>query len=143
MLDSFPTAFKQGMAARAQLLHDTGPSAPEDWETGLGLATVHGYFTGGFLVGDKGTLVSESLWRRLRNDVAAFNGQIGPRGDCLKLLLRAAFLFTGLEPVHFELGQDPYEVDACGHVRRLPYRVEHFGFKGTASASPLLIWMGA
>jgi Dyp-type peroxidase family len=32
VLDSFPEAFRQGMAARAQWLGDRGPSAPEHWE---------------------------------------------------------------------------------------------------------------
>ncbi len=45
-LSSFPDAFKEGMAARADRLHDTGPSAPEAWEGELGLPSVHGYFTG-------------------------------------------------------------------------------------------------
>jgi deferrochelatase/peroxidase EfeB len=30
-LDTFPLAFRQGMAARRQLLGDAGPSAPENW----------------------------------------------------------------------------------------------------------------
>ena len=47
-LASFPDAFKEGMAARADRLHDTGPSAPEAWEGELGLPSVHGYFTGSF-----------------------------------------------------------------------------------------------
>src|ERR1044072_4551334 len=50
-LASFPEAFKQGMAARAERLGDIGPSAPENWEGVLGLDCVHGYFTGGYLVG--------------------------------------------------------------------------------------------
>ena len=40
-LDSFPDAFKEGMAARAELLGDTGDSAPEHWERPLGTPDVH------------------------------------------------------------------------------------------------------
>jgi Dyp-type peroxidase family len=35
-IGSFADEFRQGMAARAQLLGDAGPSAPGEWEPGLG-----------------------------------------------------------------------------------------------------------
>ena len=40
-LDSFPAAFQQGMAARAERLGDVGDSAPEHWEAPLGTPDVH------------------------------------------------------------------------------------------------------
>jgi hypothetical protein len=40
-LDSFPPEFKERMAARADLLGDTGESAPERWERPLGTPDVH------------------------------------------------------------------------------------------------------
>jgi Dyp-type peroxidase family len=40
-LDSFPDAFREGMAARAELLGDTGASAPANWEKPLGSPDVH------------------------------------------------------------------------------------------------------
>ncbi|HEX3458496.1 MAG TPA: Dyp-type peroxidase [Candidatus Baltobacteraceae bacterium] len=40
-LESFPTPFKQGMAARAGTLGDTGESSPEHWEKPLGSGDVH------------------------------------------------------------------------------------------------------
>jgi Dyp-type peroxidase family len=40
-LDSFPQAFQQGMAARAELLGDVGENAPEHWESPLGTPDVH------------------------------------------------------------------------------------------------------
>jgi Dyp-type peroxidase family len=40
-LDSFPTAFQQGMAARAERLGDTGENGPEHWEPPLGTPDVH------------------------------------------------------------------------------------------------------
>jgi Dyp-type peroxidase family len=40
-LDSFPAEFREGMAARAEHLGDTGASAPENWEQPLGTPEVH------------------------------------------------------------------------------------------------------
>lgn len=40
-LDSFPQEFKEGMAARAETLGDTGASAPDNWEAPLGTPDVH------------------------------------------------------------------------------------------------------
>jgi Dyp-type peroxidase family len=40
-LDSFPWEFRQGMAARAKELGDTGESSPENWEHPLGTKDVH------------------------------------------------------------------------------------------------------
>ncbi|HEX5835178.1 MAG TPA: hypothetical protein VFY34_15055, partial [Pyrinomonadaceae bacterium] len=40
-LDSFSWEFRQGMAARAKDLGDTGESAPEHWEKPLGTGVVH------------------------------------------------------------------------------------------------------
>jgi Dyp-type peroxidase family len=40
-LASFPEEFAQGMAARAEVLGDTGDSAPEHWESPLGSSDVH------------------------------------------------------------------------------------------------------
>src|SRR5215510_6470321 len=40
-LDSFSWEFRQGMAARAKDLGDTGESAPENWEKPLGTGDIH------------------------------------------------------------------------------------------------------
>ncbi|MEU7853893.1 Dyp-type peroxidase [Nonomuraea sp. NPDC049141] len=40
-LDSFPRAFRQGMAARADLIGDLGESAPAHWEPPFGTGEVH------------------------------------------------------------------------------------------------------
>jgi len=40
-LDSFPIEFRQGMAARAEVLHDWGANAPENWEHPFGTTEVH------------------------------------------------------------------------------------------------------
>jgi len=41
ILQTFPEEFRQGMAGRAELLGDRGPSAPEHWEPGLGTGEAH------------------------------------------------------------------------------------------------------
>ncbi|MFF7410627.1 Dyp-type peroxidase [Streptomyces lydicus] len=40
-LDSFPRAFREGMAARAERIGDVGESAPDHWETPFGTGDVH------------------------------------------------------------------------------------------------------
>ena len=40
-LDSFPAEFREGMAARAELLGDVGANGPEHWEQPLGTPDVH------------------------------------------------------------------------------------------------------
>ena len=40
-LDSFAPEFREGMAARAAILGDTGESSPENWEKPLGTGQVH------------------------------------------------------------------------------------------------------
>ena len=40
-IGSFSHEFRQGMAARAELLGDTGPSAPPKWDQGLGTGDAH------------------------------------------------------------------------------------------------------
>ncbi len=41
LLASFPDDFREGMAARAERLGDRGPSAPANWEPGLGTGEAH------------------------------------------------------------------------------------------------------
>src|SRR5262245_39559775 len=41
-LETFPEPFKEGMAARAHLLGDSGESAPSGWEGWLGHRSIHG-----------------------------------------------------------------------------------------------------
>lgn len=134
-LASFPEPFKDGMAKRAERLRDTGPNAPPYWENVYGLPQVHGYFTGGFLVGGKERLVKEELWRRLRREVAAFNApDSNSEGEGLRARIGAMFRPFGLEILHIEIGQEPYELwtsdaDDCQYARPTRHRVEHFGFR--------------
>ena len=45
VLATFPEEFRQGMAARAELLGDAGPSAPDQWEQPLGTGEAHVFLT--------------------------------------------------------------------------------------------------
>jgi deferrochelatase/peroxidase EfeB/cytochrome P450 len=127
-LASFPDAFKQGMAARAERLHDTGPSAPDNWEGELGLPSVHGYFTGGFALGEDNA-AKESFWKAMRRDVEAFNDPVNENGQMLRFGFRVLFRLFGLEILHMELGQYPYDVEDDGAIKDRKYRLEHFGFR--------------
>lgn len=135
-LASFPDAFKEGMAARAARLRDTGPSAPEYWEGELGLKSVHGYFTGGF--GTRGYPTSVAFWKRLRAEVRAFNDASDDAKEELREWIGAMFRLVGLEIVHIELGQDPrqHEDDQAAQfdptARQTP-RTEHFGYRDNLS----------
>ncbi|AQA03597.1 peroxidase [Mycobacterium sp. MS1601] len=40
-LSTFPREFQEGMAARAQILGDTGPNAPQHWSGGLASSELH------------------------------------------------------------------------------------------------------
>ena len=50
-------------------------------------------------------------------------------GRELRTILTALCLPLGIEILHIELGEDPYDVDKDGRVVRPPYRMEHFGFR--------------
>src|SRR5258708_3488536 len=68
-LDSFAWEFRQGMAARAKDLGDTGESSPENWERPLGTTDVHVVFVAG--APDKG-----------KTGVVRGGGRQGYRGKC-------------------------------------------------------------
>ncbi len=127
-LKSFPDVFKEGMAARAFRLGDTGPAAPENWHGELGKKSVHGYFSGSFQIGSDKLRPKETHWRQLRRDIDAFNSADNGWGATMRLLFRGLFALLGMEIVHIELGQDPYRVDDEGNVLPLGQRFEHFGF---------------
>jgi Dyp-type peroxidase family len=61
ILDSFPEAFREGMAARAERLGDRGPSAPANWDPGLGTGEAHVLVTVYALDGEKLELARAAL----------------------------------------------------------------------------------
>jgi Dyp-type peroxidase family len=66
-LDSFPEEFRQGMAARAALLGDRGPSAPETWELGNDPDRNHVFFA----VYGRTPADRDRMLERLRGQLAA------------------------------------------------------------------------
>jgi len=64
VMESFPAAFQDGMAARAEHLGDRGPSAPSEWEHGLGTGDAHVLVT-----------VYAIDWEHLRQAVASVIGE--------------------------------------------------------------------
>ncbi|HEX6374417.1 MAG TPA: hypothetical protein VFZ91_01720 [Allosphingosinicella sp.] len=133
-LASFPEPFREGMAARAHRLGDVGRHAPEHWEGELGLNTVHGFFTGASnLEVEPHEAPSEPFWRGLREDIRHFNDPTAEEGVNLRGWIGQLFRLLGLEVVHIELGQDPYEVEKDDNdnekIKHLPTRKEHFGFR--------------
>lgn len=125
VLKSFPDAFREGMAARASRLGDTGASAPTHWDGELGQSVVHGMLVGGFSV--EGAF--HSHWEELRRQIDVFN--TGGPGEGLRLRFQIGLLFRaiGIELLHIELGQDPYNVGPGGAILPLKHRHEHFGFR--------------
>jgi Dyp-type peroxidase family len=78
-LDSFAWEFRQGMAARARALGDTGESAPERWEWPLGTSDVHVVVTA--LAPDTPRL--EAALARAKEALLAFPGVVAIwRQDC-------------------------------------------------------------
>jgi len=65
-LRSFPTAFREGMAARAEHLFDFGPNEPKNWEAPFGSGQIHVALS--VFSGDqtKWRLASETAWTQFR-----------------------------------------------------------------------------
>ncbi|MFO1081313.1 MAG: cytochrome P450 [Reyranellaceae bacterium] len=103
-LASFPEDFRDGMAARAARLGDTGDSAPENWEGWLGHRAVHGM-----------------LQISVQQDAQQIAG-IAPGRVIVEFLVRAFSVF-GLRILHTENGERiaaPWDSSL---------RIEHFGFR--------------
>ncbi|MDA0261600.1 MAG: Dyp-type peroxidase, partial [Proteobacteria bacterium] len=102
-LVSFPEPFRQGMAARASKLGDTGESAPENWDGRLGSRDIH--------------------------VVVALNGHDAARfqDDCRKL--EEDQNAKGYRVLHAESGGVLLAQDERGSQ----YRIEHFGFRDGVS----------
>jgi Dyp-type peroxidase family len=124
VLASFPEAFRQGMAARARLLRDVGPSAPEHWDGALGKSTVHGLLTAYFPVTEPGF----RYWDTLRRQAEEFN----EGSEALRGALTLLFQGLGFEVLHVEFGQNPYRLagqPGNETIQWPEHRVEHFGFR--------------
>ena len=135
-LASFPEAFREGMARRAHRLGDDGPSAPENWEGSLGLDEVHGVLYGGFQIGDAKNRPMDKHWRKIYEDLDAMNARRGLHGQALRLAISLIYSLFGMDPVHIEIGVNPYEVGTGkqdGEALKPDIRREHFGFRDGVS----------
>jgi len=127
-LRTFPDAFREGMAARARLLGDVGPSDPENWLSALGDGNVHVLLA----LSSPQILACNVVERtRLREVVREFNTGFGAdgRGSTLRGEINAiAAADAKVEILHVELGEDPFE-ERHGRVHEFESRLEHFGFR--------------
>jgi len=119
-LDSFAWEFRQGMAARAKALGDTGESSPEHWERPLGTSDVHVVLTA--LSPDQEQL--EAALARAREASRDLPGiQAIWRQDCHALS-------TGKEPFGFRDGIGHPAVEGSGipgsNSREQPFKAGEF-----------------
>jgi Dyp-type peroxidase family len=109
-LDSFPEEFRQGMAARAELLGDTGASDPAIWEFGSDPDTNHVFFAVyGRTLADR-----DRMLEKLRAELSAV-------GDAVDVTHRldAAMLANRREHFGFADGIGQPSIDGSG-VRHYP-----------------------
>jgi Dyp-type peroxidase family len=145
-LESFPEAFRDGMAARAGHLGDSGDSAPERWDGWLGNREVHGLLSIVLreVSTDKSTpdpiVLREVSTDKSSPDPGADDAVVGPlerfkSHDLVSFLLnairaRALPDVFGFAVLHVEVGEKI--ITPPGTVGG-PYRIEHFGFRDGVS----------
>jgi Dyp-type peroxidase family len=145
-LATFPEPFRQGMAARAELLGDVGHSAPENWQGWLGSRNIH-VLLGLFLPASPATLqrfLAEQqvldpnprqrgngqgeLFDLFLNSAdlceAFLEGEATLRGQIALTRLKQFAEATGLVTRHIDCGFRTYR-----WFNGRPYPVEHFGFR--------------
>lgn len=121
-LDSFAPEFRQGMAARAALLHDVGESAPEHWERPLGSEDVH---LGILVIAVDRRQLDDLLQQALREKEERSGVSLIYRHDCY-------MLDTKREAFGFKDGISQPEVEGSGipgtDPRELPLKAGEFIF---------------
>jgi len=120
LLTSFPKPFRQGMAARADILGDSGDSAPQHWQDGLGGPDVH------ILV-----MLATSDGESLRQRETWLDGTLGP----LELVSRqqVAALPSGAEHFGYADGFSQPDVEGLGS----PVRTAQSGVDGEGGWRPI------
>lgn len=135
-LDSFAWEFRQGMAARAKVLGDTGESSPEHWERPLGTSDVHVVLTA--LSPDRKQL--QTALERARQSFEDFPG-IKPiwRQDCHALS-------TEKEPFGFRDGIGYPAIEGSGipgtNSHEQPFKAGEFvlGYPDETGSLPSMPW---
>ena len=137
-LETFPAAFKGGMAARAHLLGDFQDSAPNVWEGWLGHRDIHGLI--GILVSASEVGAGAAQRDLVTNGAAQASTDQGvPSLYTTTVALAKKLVQRGAEPpgeiaaieqtagfriLQLEVGYTPLR-----QFRGESYRVEHFGFR--------------
>jgi Dyp-type peroxidase family len=127
-LETFPAVFKEGMAARAQLLGDTGSSAPEHWDGVLGQRDIHGLI--GILVSASdtgpaaGATANPQAVPGLYASTVALAKKLAQSGGEPLAETAALEASAGFRIAHVEVGYTPLK-----QFQGESYRVEHFGFR--------------
>ncbi|MBO0765851.1 MAG: Dyp-type peroxidase, partial [Hyphomicrobiaceae bacterium] len=130
-LETFPEAFKEGMAARAHLLGDVADSAPSLWHGWLGHRDVHGLIgilvsaslAGADVASGNGAAAVEAVPSLYTNTVALAN-RLAQSGEQHPVEIADIEAASGLRILQLEVGLTPLR-----QVRGATYRVEHFGFR--------------
>lgn len=135
-LETFPEPFKEGMAARAHLLGDTGESAPENWEHWLGHRAVHGLIgilmpadknADGARPGGNGSSPSHSIPRGMQEaytNALALKAKLTQGSGYPPREFADLEQVAGIRILQLEVGLTPLKKFGDKH-----YRVEHFGFR--------------
>ena len=145
-LETFPEPFKEGMAARAHLLGDSGESAPSAWEGWLGNRNIHGMmgvlvssvetatgvpYAGGSGHGHGGAShASESVRGapKLFSNTATLAKRLSRSGEQPPAEIVGLERISGLRILQLEVGYTPRK-----QFQGERYRVEHFGFRDGVS----------
>lgn len=148
-LQTFPEPFAVGMAARAVLLGDDGPAAPENWDGWLGSRDIHGLLSTSFhwnRLQPVATTLAQLQGLVLALKQAAPNCWLPdfpvaePAGDGAEVRLPPMLeRDSGIEILQAEFGISNYVRGDNGEI----YRVEHFGNRDGVSQPYAKIGLGA
>ena len=125
-LQTFPEPFKEGMAARAHLLGDSGESAPSAWEGWLGHRSIHGLM--GVLVSSTESAEGVCGAPKLFSNTVALAKRLSRGGGQPPAEIVALERMSGLRILQLEVGYTPLK-----QFQGERYRVEHFGFRDGVS----------
>jgi hypothetical protein len=143
-LATFPQDFRDGIAARAEILGDKGDAAPEKWDGYLGSLQIDGVMWLNFrLSSRRADDILTEYEKRLDQAKALFplawfppspapkmrRGVGKEKGSKLAQDHDAPKAIAGAEVLHVEFGMANYAQEDEGK----PYRVEHFGYRDGVS----------
>jgi Dyp-type peroxidase family len=143
-LATFPQDFREGMAARAEILGDKGDAAPEKWDGYLGSLEIDGVMWLNFRLSSRcADDILAEYEKRLDQAKALFPSAWFPPSPAPKMRRgvgneKGAKLaqdhdgpkaIAGAEVLHVEFGMANYAQEVEGK----PYRVEHFGYRDGVS----------